>query len=215
MKKLIVILILVAALGFSTQAQAAWHDWFNWSKIKSVFVKEKIETPTPTSLESQNKIESQSNIDQLTPTEISVTPENLKANSNEIESLKAEVATLKTNLDNLYKAHNELVVAYNKLSKSNDALSQSLLQNGAIDSNKLTDILSEMDRKIAALENKVYSIQSGTQTNTTLLNKITSLDNKLESVCSWIFGGLTIGCPAVRMGSQNIEDRIKRLEGGY
>lgn len=122
MKKVISVitlaLLIVISLSLFTQAQAAWYDWLGWSKIKSVFIKEKGEDKkeTPVEVETKNQDESKPDTIKTTPKEYKPTP-NIQKSDAETNSLRVEIATLKANLDNLYKAHSELVEDHNQLLK--------------------------------------------------------------------------------------------------
>lgn len=106
----------------------------------------------------------------------------------EIESLKAEVAALTANLDSLYKAHNALVEDHNALLKYVNATASS-------------------------------GKSAGTATNNSNLEtKVTSLDKKLDAVCSQIFSSLGgFGkCPSSSfIVGATLESRIKKLESGF
>lgn len=106
--------------------------------------------------------------------------------------LKVELATLKASLDNLYKAHNNLVNDHNTLLKYVNAMTPSNQGAGvAINS-------SDLDKRV------------------------TNLEKKLNDACILIFGvssarpAPTIGCPSPQFPLKGVlEDRIKKLEGGY
>ncbi|MFA5773156.1 MAG: hypothetical protein WC908_00590 [Candidatus Paceibacterota bacterium] len=107
-----------------------------------------------------------------------------------IEALKIEVATLKTSLDNLYKAHNSLVEDHNVLLK---------YVNATVSPSKSVSVITD---------------------NSSLEKKVTDLENKLYNVCRRTFsslGGLgRDNCPSSGLlGTEALESRIKKLEGGY
>jgi len=193
-------LLIVISLSLFTQAQAAWYDWLGWSKIKSVFIKEKVEDKKETPVETQNQDESNSDTTKITPEEPK--PDTNTKNSNventEVESLKAEVAALKANLDNLYKAHNGLVEDHNKLLKyTNDEISD--LTNRY---NNLVNIVSKP------------SVPQITDTSN-LERKVSNLENTTENICKSVFSGIGIGskCPSGFIIVRNtLEGRIENLE---
>ena len=217
MKKTILALIFIIFLSFSTQTQAAWYDWFGWSKIKSVFIKEKVEdkkeTPIET-VETENQGEPNPDTTQVIPKEPKQTI-NIQSSSAEVESLKAEITTQKTNLDNLYKAHGQLVEDHNKLLKytSDEILDLTNRYNNLLEAH------NSLIQKHNNLVNSVSRLSVPRITDTSdlegLESKIRKLENKIEDVCRWIFGGLSFGCPSLRMSSENLEDRIEKLERGY
>ena len=105
-----------------------------------------------------------------------------------IEELRAEVAILKASLDSLYTAHNNLVEDHNALLKYVNATASS-------------------GKGVGTATN-----------NSNLETKITSLDKKLDDVCSHIFsslGGFGSKCPSSQFNlTGTLESRIKKLESG-
>src|SRR3989344_790335 len=99
MKKIILTLTIIIFLSFSTQAEAAWYDWF-WDTKKEA----PIEVKNPDESWQAEYVNRESEMTTDTKKPVS-----------EMESLRAEVATLKLNLDNLYKAHGGLVNDHNAL----------------------------------------------------------------------------------------------------
>jgi len=104
------------------------------------------------------------------------------------EDLKAEISTLKSSLDDLYKAHNRLVDDHNSLLKYVDSI-VSPSSNLTVDTNHI------------------------------LGSKVADLEKSLNYVCGKIFShplSFNGKCPAPGgITGKILEDRIKKLEGGY
>ena len=135
-KKIILAIAIIIFLGFSTQTQAAWYDWF-WKGKKEIPV------------ETKNQSEAKSDTIQVVPAKSEPTSDAQKS-ATEIESLKSEVAALKVNLDNLYKAQNSLIEKYNQLLKhTNDAISS--IRNELKNTSQVP-VGSNLEAKVTSLE---------------------------------------------------------------
>jgi len=232
MKKIILALIIIIFLSFSTQTQAAWYDWFGWSKIKSVFIKENIgdKKETPAETKNQNQSEPKPDTTQTIPEEPKQAT-NTQNSSAEVESLKAEITTQKTNLDNLYKAHGQLVEDHNKLLKytSDEILNLTNRYNNLLEAHnnliqkhnnlvnsvsrlsvpRITDT-SNLEKKVSNLENKASTLES----------KISNLESITAKICKNVFSYsrlLFSGCEGLSdfLITSTLESRIEKLERGY
>ncbi|MFA5997704.1 MAG: hypothetical protein WC791_04455 [Candidatus Paceibacterota bacterium] len=101
--------------------------------------------------------------------------------------LKAEITALRASFDNLQKAHDTLANNYEVLLKH---------VNSASPSKDLTTV-----------------------SNSDLGGRVTDLEKKLTYVCDRVFIhtlGFLSGCPSPGgLNKKTLEDRIKKLEGGY
>lgn len=208
MKKIIT-LIFVIAFVLPSQAFAVWWNpasWFSSNENTEVQV---APTGTTTSIEVREpQTAAQDNEVSKKPQVITPVASLQTSDAKTIEDLKMEVATLKVSLDNLYKAHSGLVDKHNELLE---------YTKGIATSNNSVGIKSDsslLETRVAALERKVAAQNSSSITTS-------ELEERLNDVCALIFSrGLmasTNRCPSYSgfLGSGTLEERIKKLEGGY
>lgn len=141
-KKIILAIAIIIFLGFSTQTQAVWYDWF-WKGKKEIPV------------ETKNQSESKSSAIQVAPTK-SEPISNTQKSVTEIESLKSEVATLKVSLDNLYKAHSRLLESHNKLLKYTTEVIASI--RSELKNTTQAPTGSNLEAKVTSLEKKIEDV---------------------------------------------------------
>jgi|SRR3989338_3058101 len=195
MKKFISIVFILTLTLFvvPSQTYAAWWNPVSWfSKNQQVEEQKQQQNDTLSNTAPELPTANQNSKEVEKPSTVAPSDNIQSSDAKTIDDLKTEVATLKTNLDNLYKAHNNLVNDHNALLK---------YVNATILSGK----------------------NAGTATsNSNLEAMITSLENKLNDVCAQIFSSFGVlsanRCPSPRFiigGWGTLEDRIRKLEGGY
>jgi len=216
MKKLVSAIFILALVLFvaPSQTYAAWWNPISWFSSENQ-IEEQNQSQNATSSDAVSKIQTVNQgvgaVEKQTV--ISPVKNSKSSDAKTIEDLKAEVATLKTNLDSLYKAHNELL----KYTTETVTVIRSEIKNTpqAVVGNNLESL------KIAALEEELRNYKSymvkDLQARFSYTNpKIDELERTVDDICGWIFSGLSISCPSVRLGSgRNLEDRIEKLERAY
>ena len=193
-KFIVAMLLLVSVATVApTMIYAAWWNPLSW------FNKEKPADEQKPNMGEVKDTNQESQPTDTTKTEkdtanIVVPPSNSR-DAKTIEGLRAEIATLKASLDSLYTAHNNLVKDHNTLLEYTKSIAAIKPSSGGSNGD---------------LEKKVLSL------NLT----VEELGNKLTRVCRQIFSS-SIGTPSqicptsLPIGASTLENRIKKLEGGY
>lgn len=240
MKKLVSITFILAFVLFvaPSQSYAAWWDFPSW------FSKNQQQPQKATSSDTTSGSQIVDQGIEKVEQENALAPSNNTKSSDAktIEDLRAEVATLKTNLDKLYTAHNALLEYTKTIASSGKsvgtATNNSNLEgriadlenkiklttgsNVSLDILNITNRVSELERKEKLTSNELYGddglnlkvarLQSFG--NSVLESKVSILEKTIENICGWVFTG--VHCPlSANVTGSSIENKIKKLEGGY
>lgn len=212
MKKLVSIVFILTffLLIVPSQSYAAWWNPISWFSKENQNEEQK-QTEEVTTSELQIQEVNNKSVKEESPV---VSETNPQSEVKMIEVLKAEITTLKTSLDSLYKAHNNLVNDHNDLLKHTTDLEKrySGLQNQPTTNNISPDTL----RRISELERKAGLLfDATTESDNTSNNKLNALETNINNICRWMFGSLN--CPSLNPDPlfRTIDNRLKKLEGGY
>lgn len=232
----IVAIITILSFALPSQTYAVWWNPLSWfSKDKQV---EK-QKPQTEEVKNNNSTTTSAEIkEEQNKASAITTPQNNPSDVKTIKDLKTEIATLKASLGSLYKAHNNLVNDHNALLEYTKSIATANKGSSAqpVDTSnfewRITNLknqiegggriiglnsrVTELERKTGLLVEDSFNASNELAKQTMLFGlRITPLErmaNTIEIICRRTFGGVV--CPLVST-SLSIEDRIKKLEGGY